>query len=407
MLNNLKLFTFTIIVGVSWGVHCPGSALSDEDRNIVLKVHNDHRSKLAKGLEPKFGGGHAPSAKEMYKLRYDCEIEKSAQAHADLCKLRVHSRNGKYGENLYSSMIDSSIGEHLKIASEAWWGELERIGIMDPGYRFSKLCFGKGVGHFTQMAWYNTTKIGCGYKRCERHSVVCQYEIPGNVRDQLIYPTGRPCQSDGDCKTIAGSVCEQESSLCIDPETQKVEPAKVQRSPGKETKPSDSEKSQPHPQSPESYESSSPQPEFPFTPWPEDEETEEPVTTPRLPLHDILNLPSRPNPEDTYEPLDETPSQTKKDFSRLFPLRNKRRRCFGKWSQWSAWKCTDRCGSCGTRVRTRECLSYPQCRCRGYRIDGYGIPCNSAPCEYPRKPCCLGFERRVFAGEEECALTIF
>ena len=50
--------------------------------------------------------------------------------------------------------------------------------------------FAKATGHFTQLVWQNTTKLGCGAKACEEGGgdapgwyLVCEYDPPGNVVD--------------------------------------------------------------------------------------------------------------------------------------------------------------------------------------------------------------------------------
>ena len=57
----------------------------------------------------------------------------------------------------------------------------------------SNLCnYGSVCGHFTQMIWKNTKKIGCGQSTRKKGSMttvywVCQYDPPGNYNGQKPY----------------------------------------------------------------------------------------------------------------------------------------------------------------------------------------------------------------------------
>uniref|UniRef100_G1KE85 ShKT domain-containing protein n=1 Tax=Anolis carolinensis TaxID=28377 RepID=G1KE85_ANOCA len=58
------------------------------------------------------------------------------------------------------------------------------------------------VGHYTQVVWYRSWKVGCGFARCPNkryeNYYVCQYSPAGNRKDLLNtpYAAGTPC---GDC----------------------------------------------------------------------------------------------------------------------------------------------------------------------------------------------------------------
>jgi len=83
----------------------------------------------------------------------------------------VQSHNPKYGENLYE--ISGAAATPANVI-QAWAEE-----ISDYDYR-SNSC--RGVcGHYTQIVWNDTRKVGCAMARGDRREVwVCEYDPPGN-----------------------------------------------------------------------------------------------------------------------------------------------------------------------------------------------------------------------------------
>eukprot|EP00871_Galdieria_phlegrea_P002584 jgi/Galph1/3326/GphlegSOOS_G1949.1 len=87
---------------------------------------------------------------------------------------------GKYGQNFAASSFtypNQSIGE---TAVDLWMLEEKDYNFQDPG-------FSDSTGHFTQVVWIGSTKLGCGYRRCPAYNgltlqfVICNYLPPGNV----------------------------------------------------------------------------------------------------------------------------------------------------------------------------------------------------------------------------------
>ena len=62
-------------------------------------------------------------------------------------------------------------------------------------YRFSP-----GTGHYTQMVWARTHKIGCGYSSYRgagfiKKFIVCNYGDAGNLLNAPMYQVGSPCSN--------------------------------------------------------------------------------------------------------------------------------------------------------------------------------------------------------------------
>ena len=124
-------------------------------------------------------------------LAYSPELDASAQKWANhlkqsnQCRMQHSKPNGRYGENLYwASAIKWSDGrrELQKISAEKVvddWAS-ERANYDDKNNRCAT---GKICGHYTQVVWKTTTRVGCAVAVCDdsREQVwVCQYQPPGN-----------------------------------------------------------------------------------------------------------------------------------------------------------------------------------------------------------------------------------
>ncbi len=49
-------------------------------------------------------------------------------------------------------------------------------------YNFANGGFSGATGHFTQLVWKDTTRIGCGYNfGCSMKTYVCNYDPPGGA----------------------------------------------------------------------------------------------------------------------------------------------------------------------------------------------------------------------------------
>lgn len=102
-------------------------------------------------------------------MRKDCEFRHSKEA------------GRRYGENLAIGWEGLEPDKALSM----WAGERE-------GYDcWSNTCARPGAcGHYTQLVWSSTRKIGCARVVCDRGGAIfitCNYSPPGNV------PNARPC----------------------------------------------------------------------------------------------------------------------------------------------------------------------------------------------------------------------
>ncbi|KAF7847938.1 hypothetical protein BT93_L2431 [Corymbia citriodora subsp. variegata] len=102
-----------------------------------------------------------------------------AQKHARDCTRLVHS-GGPYGENLAWASPDLTGTRAVNM----WVGE-------KPYYNYnSNSCApGKVCGHYTQVVWRNSVRVGCAKAKCATGGtlVTCNYDPPGNYVGQKPY----------------------------------------------------------------------------------------------------------------------------------------------------------------------------------------------------------------------------
>ncbi|RCN48249.1 SCP-like protein [Ancylostoma caninum] len=198
---------------------CPAnSGMTDAARQKFLEKHNNYRSRLARGLEHDARGGNAPKAARMLKMVYDCSLEVSAMAHASRC-IDEHSDKSLrplVGENVYMvGVVDVDKVKAAAEASKVWWDELAKYGVGPSNNFTDSLWYSPEVkiGHYTQMAWDTTYRLGCGVAHCPNMTLtVCHYAPQGNYIDELIYKIGDPCTSDSGCP--GSYTCSVAEGLC-------------------------------------------------------------------------------------------------------------------------------------------------------------------------------------------------
>jgi pathogenesis-related protein 1 len=118
-------------------------------------------------------------------VTWDPAAEAFARVGADRC-LFDHRQQNQFGENLFASTQDDSPAEVV----ESWDGE-------KADYRYASNTCTAVCGHYTQVVWRSSTKIGCATARCTTNSpfrsfptwylTACNYSPPGNVVGQKPY----------------------------------------------------------------------------------------------------------------------------------------------------------------------------------------------------------------------------
>lgn len=151
------LSNFLVILLVAYKTN----ATAQEDKEF-LDAHN--KARLDEGLPP---------------FTYDQTLadyaRKHALSHARDCALK-HS-DGPYGENLFWGNAAKSLVWTPKDAVYAWVKEKKYYN------RKTNTCMPRQkCGHYTQIIWRDTKKVGCALSNCKGKStyIVCEYDPAGN-----------------------------------------------------------------------------------------------------------------------------------------------------------------------------------------------------------------------------------
>ena len=162
-------------------------AILAADTGIALRSHNQVRENLNAGSYPGQPAAHPPLA----PLGWDQALADRAGRHAKRCVWTHGDDRTDEGENLaYSTKPTFGIDEAVLL-----WAE-ERHGYDHA----SGACVSDPCGHYTQLVWRDTLRVGCGQALCTplRHPSdlplaaaavfhVCRYAPAGNVQGERPY----------------------------------------------------------------------------------------------------------------------------------------------------------------------------------------------------------------------------
>uniref|UniRef100_A0A670Z2T9 Peptidase inhibitor 16 n=1 Tax=Pseudonaja textilis TaxID=8673 RepID=A0A670Z2T9_PSETE len=174
-------------------------SFTDEEKKQIVDQHNLYRSMVS------------PSAADMRKMHWDSELEAFAKNYSTKCIWEHNKERGYRGENLFamSGNLD------LETAVNDWYIEYQY-------YNYSTLACeeGKMCGHYTQVVWATSERVGCGTTFCETlelindtdmHLFVCNYHPPGNIRGYKPYIMGDSCSMCPDGYSCNDNLCVPKS----------------------------------------------------------------------------------------------------------------------------------------------------------------------------------------------------
>lgn len=158
-----------------------------------------------------------PKAANMMALSWDSSLEEVAQRLADQCvfghddnKARLVPNFDSVGQNIYLS-ISSKKKEDVPSskAVKNWYLEVLKF----KSSQIKPFKFNHGIGHYSQLAWATTHKVGCGASLFKvgskwKRIVVCNYGPMGNMAGGEMYKTGEPCSACPAGTSCSGGLCK-------------------------------------------------------------------------------------------------------------------------------------------------------------------------------------------------------
>ncbi|XP_026223325.1 peptidase inhibitor 16-like [Anabas testudineus] len=173
------------------------SFLSEEHEELLVELHNHYRGLVS------------PSAAAMMPLKWDPNLKLVAEGYAAKCIWNHNPDLEDTGENLFAGTGSLDPRE----AMEKWFLEHLDYDFQNNTCDEDKMC-----GHYTQMVWADTHRVGCAYHLCnsmeglewERVSfLVCNYYPPGN------YEGERPYVEGDWCSRCPEKLQKCENNLCV------------------------------------------------------------------------------------------------------------------------------------------------------------------------------------------------
>ncbi|XP_074662595.1 allurin-like [Tubulanus polymorphus] len=176
--------------------------VSAHDQQVILSRHNYLRGHLTK-----YG---QPPAANMMKLYWDKEAAMIAQKLADSCKF-AHDSN--YNRNIPGRL---TLGQDLGLGQGDWTGAIDSWFNEEKDFKYGVGSTGGVVGHYTQLVWATTTRVGCGYADCPiGRFYVCNYGPAGNMKGSTKpYEKGAQGSKCPDTKDANG-LCDCKDKICL------------------------------------------------------------------------------------------------------------------------------------------------------------------------------------------------
>jgi len=184
------------------------STVTDAEKTFIVDKHNELRRRIANGEDDV---SSMPKAANMMELEWDDELAKIAQGWVNQCYF-AHDKCRQTSDGCYDS-----VGQNIAVQGEPkakvaadWNGAIQKwydeVEDYDKDWVEIFTSPGKGdraVGHFTQVVWANTHRVGCGYiefygsqplgKKYYNRYYACNYANGGNWEKQPVYEKGDPC----------------------------------------------------------------------------------------------------------------------------------------------------------------------------------------------------------------------
>ncbi|XP_043468656.1 venom allergen 5-like [Leptopilina heterotoma] len=166
--------------------------LTSAQQNEIVNIHNEFRQRVAKGNEGRGNPGPQPRARNMPNMAWDSEIANVAQRWANQCK---------FGHDTCRNVRRFGVGQNVAMAWTTGSNPLSIKGLITMLYdevakfnpnQIKPFRFTGETGHYSQMLWAASTRVGCGYVNYMNGNqntvlLVCNYGPGGNVIGGTMY----------------------------------------------------------------------------------------------------------------------------------------------------------------------------------------------------------------------------
>nr|BBB89277.1 cysteine-rich secretory protein 2 [Cynops pyrrhogaster] len=182
--------TLLLTMILALGLHC--STVRSQDP--TLDTNNADVQKLICDKHNELRRSVVPPASDMQKVEWSTEAAATAKKVAAKCIFEHSSETER-------TISTSTCGENLAKASgmslswddciQEWFNENK-----DFKYGTGAIREGAMIGHFTQVVWGKTVRVGCAFQRCPDFGLyVCHYAPQGNIGTVITkpYEQGTPC----------------------------------------------------------------------------------------------------------------------------------------------------------------------------------------------------------------------
>ncbi|KAM4883202.1 GLIPR1-like protein 1 [Thomomys bottae] len=172
-----------------------------------IKAHNDYRSKVK------------PPAADMQHMSWNADLARIAKEWSIKCKLEHNPCTTKpyqcfedyeyVGENMWLG----GISDFTPKAAVTFWHNESLY------YDYDSLSCSQVCGHYTQIVWANTNKIGCAITICPNLGgtsialFVCNYGPAGNFANKAPYIKGKSCSLCPKGEKCVRKLCKYSSKM--------------------------------------------------------------------------------------------------------------------------------------------------------------------------------------------------
>ena len=172
--HNLIKFALLILPLVL--MNCSINSIAQTQRAKFLSAHNAERRRLGLPLLV------WDNTLATYAAKYAANQDRVGAG----CSGNLRHSNGPYGENLYWYWTSTRALATPGQALASWISEKNYYN-----YRTNTCAWGKECGHYTQVVWAKTRRVGCVARACASNRgatyVICNYNPPGNYIGQRPY----------------------------------------------------------------------------------------------------------------------------------------------------------------------------------------------------------------------------